>query len=166
MKEKWNRKYLTMQEPNINENVKQFYSLAKKGKALDIACGLGQNAKFLAQNGFEVDAVDISEVAIEKLQNFSNIHTFCQDIDAFEFKKEYYNLIVCTNFFDRSIAHKIIESLKKDGIFICEVFTYKSSVNPEFVAHKNELCQLFCELEIIHYNLIEDETKAILVGKK
>ncbi|BCD60326.1 MULTISPECIES: bifunctional 2-polyprenyl-6-hydroxyphenol methylase/3-demethylubiquinol 3-O-methyltransferase UbiG [unclassified Nitratiruptor] len=166
MKGKWDRKYLAMQEPDINENVQQFFSLAKKGKALDIACGLGQNAKFLAQNGFEVDAVDISEVAIEKLQNLSNIHAFCQDIDAFEFKKEYYNLIICTNFFDRSIAQKIIDSLKKDGIFICEVFTYKSSMNPAFVAQKNELCQLFCKLEIIHYNLTQNETKAILVGKK
>jgi 2-polyprenyl-3-methyl-5-hydroxy-6-metoxy-1,4-benzoquinol methylase len=35
------------------------------GRALDLACGLGGNAVFLARRGFEVDAVDISEVGIE-----------------------------------------------------------------------------------------------------
>jgi len=34
------------------------------GRALDIGCGPGRNAIFLARNGFEVDAVDISATAI------------------------------------------------------------------------------------------------------
>lgn len=37
-------------------------------RALDLACGDGRNAAYLAQLGFEVDAVDISDVVIAALQ--------------------------------------------------------------------------------------------------
>src|ERR1700722_10615842 len=36
----------------------------KIGKALDVGCGNGRDAIFLAQQGFQVDALDISEEAI------------------------------------------------------------------------------------------------------
>ena len=35
------------------------------GRALDIAAGRGRNSLFLAELGFEVDAVDVSDVAVE-----------------------------------------------------------------------------------------------------
>src|SRR3989337_1261007 len=46
--------------------VELFYLLPKKGRVLDIACGEGRNALFLAENGYDVDAIDISGVAIER----------------------------------------------------------------------------------------------------
>src|SRR3954470_5848055 len=36
------------------------------GRALEIGCGTGTNAIFLAQHGFDVLGIDISEVAVEK----------------------------------------------------------------------------------------------------
>lgn len=38
--------------------------LISPGRALDVGCGPGRNALFLARNGFQVDAVDISATAI------------------------------------------------------------------------------------------------------
>ncbi len=38
------------------------------GRALELGCGTGTNAVFLAQQGFEVTAVDISPLAIEQAQ--------------------------------------------------------------------------------------------------
>ena len=38
----------------------------KPGRALDLGCGSGANAIWLAQRGWQVTAVDFSEVAIEK----------------------------------------------------------------------------------------------------
>ena len=37
-------------------------------RALDVACGAGRNALFLAGLGFEVDAVDVSDVAVDRLR--------------------------------------------------------------------------------------------------
>jgi len=37
-----------------------------RGRGLDVACGAGRNALYLAANGFAVTAVDISAVALER----------------------------------------------------------------------------------------------------
>ena len=39
--------------------------LIKKGKTLDLCCGTGTNTVYLAEKGFEVTAIDISERATE-----------------------------------------------------------------------------------------------------
>ena len=41
----------------------------KPGKALDLGCGQGRNALFLAQQGFDVTAVDQNELSLEILQS-------------------------------------------------------------------------------------------------
>jgi len=40
------------------------------GKILDIACGEGRNAAALAAKGFQVSALDFSQVALERAQKF------------------------------------------------------------------------------------------------
>ena len=42
--------------------------LAGGGRALDVACGDGRNALYLAQLGYMVDAIDVSDVAIDALR--------------------------------------------------------------------------------------------------
>lgn len=162
---KWNRKYKENPTlPSVNKYVQRFYRLAKGNRALDIACGRGQNAIFLAQKGFEVDAVDISSEALKNLQQVPNIQTYNMDIDKFVFKK--YDLVVVTNFLQRSIFSKMQRALKVNGVVIYETFTYKSAMNPEYCLRPNELVQSFCDMEIVFYQLIHKETKAILVARK
>jgi SAM-dependent methyltransferase len=65
----WNRRYegselLWTAEAN-RFLVDEIGSLAS-GRALDLACGEGRNAVWLAERGFEVDAVDFADVALEK----------------------------------------------------------------------------------------------------
>ena len=69
MKEKWNKRYSARNIGQLKQRpsdwlVRHQPLLEKqpKGKALDIACGNGRNARFLANLGFEVDALDISDV--------------------------------------------------------------------------------------------------------
>ena len=69
MKEFWNERY---SEPNFaygcnpNDFLKQNLFKIKKGKLLFPAEGEGRNAVFAAQNGFEVEAFDISKSGKEK----------------------------------------------------------------------------------------------------
>jgi SAM-dependent methyltransferase len=52
----------------VDEELMRASQLVQPGYALDIGCGLGRNTLHLAQNGFQVKAVDRSEVAIKYLQ--------------------------------------------------------------------------------------------------
>jgi 2-polyprenyl-3-methyl-5-hydroxy-6-metoxy-1,4-benzoquinol methylase len=81
-----------------NPFLKNHVHLLPKGRALDIASGEGRNAVFLAQNGFEVDAVDISEKGLMKARKLARekgvkINTFPVDLDQYQIEKEQYNLI-------------------------------------------------------------------------
>ena len=101
---KWNKKYT--ENPRLLESreasiiVQRFSKLASGKKALDIACGTGRNTLYLAQNGFEIDALDISAVAlqelsqhIKKVTDLSFIHTQLVDLDQYNPPLSHYNLI-------------------------------------------------------------------------
>ncbi len=66
-------------------------------KVLDVGCGEGQDALFLARNGYHVSAFDASSVGIEKAKQSANrldlpIHFFTADINVFR-AEEHYDII-------------------------------------------------------------------------
>jgi len=75
---KWNKKYQTESIPNeLSTILKQFFKLADGKKALDVAAGNGRNALFLADQGFAVDAVDISDAGLMQFAaKHPGIHIF------------------------------------------------------------------------------------------
>lgn len=154
-KERWNEKY--QDNPMPDEPIKlisQYARLATGNRALDIACGMGRHSKYLASLGFEVDALDISSVAIEQLQDIPNIHAKEVDFDTYALPKEQYDLIVCTYFLERRLFPQIIEALRPNGIILMETFLYdpqneRKASNPDFLLKKGELEASFgkaCEL--------------------
>ena len=163
-KVRWNDKYRNGTLPQTTIEVVKEYSKkvrAKNGcnkKALDIACGMGRNAKLLASMGFEVDALDISEVAIEHLEDIENIHAKVVDFDSYKLKENTYDLIVCTYFLERKLFPQIELALRDGGIFIMETFMHDElneniPSNKDFLLDKGELEQTFCKAyEIIYLN--------------
>ena len=98
-KERWDAKHSKNMIPQTPiKLVSEYAKLATGKQALDIACGNGRHSKYLASLGFEVDALDISSVAIEQLQGTPHINAIEVDFDTYTFKKEKYDLIVCTYF--------------------------------------------------------------------
>ena len=180
-REKWNKKYESgeylLKDPS--EIIKKFYHLAPKGYALDIACGLGRNALFLAEKGFIVDAMDISDIALEKLKNKENINPIRADLDIYNLPEEKYSLVLNINYLNRRLFPQIKESLIKGGILIFQTFTlhnekgFMQPKNKDFLLRKNELLKAFSDLYIIYYEEKEiikpDNEKAFissLVAKK
>lgn len=53
----------------VHSEVLEAVGIVPAGKALDLGCGQGRNALFLAQHGFDVTAVDQNELALEILQS-------------------------------------------------------------------------------------------------
>lgn len=74
-REDWNARYNTTdllwhEEPN-QFLVEQVTDLSP-GRALDLACGEGRNAIWLAEQGWETTGIDFSSVALEKARAFAN----------------------------------------------------------------------------------------------
>lgn len=162
-KERWDRKYRENESPNEPVAiVKKYAKLSPGRQVLDIACGMGRNSKFLASEGFKVDALDISPIALSHLENFPNIHTKEVDFDSYVLPKEKYDLIVCTYFLKRSLFIPMIEALKPNGIIIMETFLYNphnenAPSNPAFLLNEGELEGVFDDrCELLHIREYED----------
>jgi len=70
--ERWDARYASTDlvwSAGPNVFVEEELSYLPPGRALDLACGEGRNALWLAQRGWDVTAVDFSKVAIEKGRN-------------------------------------------------------------------------------------------------
>ncbi len=167
---KWNEKYkntpklLEDREPSIKliEAIKH----TKGNKALDIACGAGKNSIYLARNNFFIDSMDISDIALKTLdkKGYKNINTIQIDLEEeFVLNKNSYDIIVQTNFLDRTIIPKLINSLKKDGIIFIETYMHHSSnekepSNSNFLLKQKELQKLFKDdFELIDYDEFDNE---------
>ena len=69
------------------------------GRALDLACGEGRNAIWLAKRGWAVTAVDYSDVAIERARKLAategvEVEWVCADLTSYEPDPEAFALVV------------------------------------------------------------------------
>jgi len=156
-KERWDEKHAKNMMPQTPiKLVSDYANLATGKQALDIACGNGRHSKYLASLGFEVDALDISPVAIEQLQSVPHIHAVEVDFDTYRLEKNKYDLIVCTYFLERKLFPQMIEALKPNGIILMETFLHdkdneRTPSNPAFRLNEGELEAYFDhEMEILH----------------
>ena len=165
-KERWERRYASSSHiPALCATLESYYHLAPIGRALDIACGVGQNSLFLAQKGFLVDAVDFAKSAIDRIPPHPNIMPILSDMNDFSMGEGRYDLILCANYLERSLFEPIKRALKPGGIVIFETFTYKKQgMNPRYLLGPNELLKAFLDLEVLHYELKGE--RAAIVAKK
>ncbi len=179
-REKWNKKYQNNPIPDTPiELVTKYAKLSTGSKALDVACGMGRHSKYLVSLGFEVDALDVSSLAIESLQGIKNINPKEVDFDTHTLPKNSYDLIICTFFLKRELFSQMIDALNENGILIYETFVYhpdNEQVPSErsFLLEEGELESMFKDdLELIESREYWHETmkgfkmkKASLVARK
>jgi tellurite methyltransferase len=68
-RDKWDERYRSgsyEDRTHPTALVATWLPLLRAGTALDVACGAGRNALFLAASGFQVDALDISAVGLDR----------------------------------------------------------------------------------------------------
>ena len=146
-----------------NSFLRRHIALLPKAKALDLAAGEGRNAVFLAQHGFKVDAVDISEIGLRKTQELAGkgrvrVHTILADLDSYPIKRGEYNLITNFYFLSRNIIPKMKRGLKKGGMVVLETYLLQhrrlhtgGPKNPKYFLKPNEPLQLFKGFRILVY---------------
>lgn len=147
----------------------------KEGRALDLGAGQGRNSVWLAQQGFNVEARDISEQGVNAIQQNavkSNVSIETIKSDAREGLDKAYDAILLINllhFMNRADALKVIEDVKEhtvpNGINIVNAFTKKGDFYAIpgqanfFFAEIGEIKELYKDWNILEYR--EYETKAV-----
>ena len=144
------------------------------GHALDCGAGDGRNSLFLAENGFDVDAVDISSVACEQLQSAADarnvsVRAHVGDITSFDFPKNY-DLVVMAfvlQHLTRDEARQFIVEAQKhtsdNGVHVIGAQTVNGDffrANPQtenFFDAGNDLKELYSEWKILEYYVANKE---------
>ncbi len=120
-----------------NPTLEKYLNKIPQGKALDIGAGSGKNSLFLAQNGFQVKAIDKDKQEIAKLKQMAKenkllIKTEVIDIKDLNFKEKEYSLIIASaslDFLKKSeleiIFKKIKKALKLNGFIYLLAFSIK-----------------------------------------
>lgn len=177
--ETWNRRYagdefLFGTEPNawLAEHVG---ALTKGGRILSVADGEGRNSVWLARQGFQVDAFDISERAVEKARAFAKrvgvgVNFALADVDSFAWPEAAYDGVVAifVQFADPvtrvRLFERIVRSLKPGGALILQGYTPKQleyrTGGPPNLSHlytRDLLESAFSELSVIELRDYEAE---------
>jgi len=139
-----------------------------RGRALDVASGIGRNALYLAKLGFEVDAIDISTAALDRLSDTAksqgvNVTCIQADLDAADLPADSYDLIVMVRYTNAELIARLLPKLTSSGFFLCEehLATEREVIgpsNPAFRMAANELLHLAGNLRVLFYKegVVED----------
>jgi 2-polyprenyl-3-methyl-5-hydroxy-6-metoxy-1,4-benzoquinol methylase len=143
----------------LTENI----DLLPVGRALDIAMGSGRNAIYLAGMGFRVEGIDISSEAVQNTLNSAReagvtIQAEVVDLQgSYHIKKEYYDVIICFNYLQRSLISSIKDGLRSGGVVVYETFIidqaqlFGKPSNPDYLLKHNELLDMFREFRCLRY---------------
>ena len=132
-----------------------------RGRALDVACGRGRNAIHLAANGYAVDAMDISDVALAGARERADatgvaVNWIEADLEQPDIARAAYDVIVIARFLDRPLIPRVIDALRPGGHVVYD-HHYISPVDVDgpksrrFRARPNELLERFRALRVLFY---------------
>lgn len=182
----WNLKFergetsLTQPDPFFISAYQRFADrlFPNAGAALDLACGLGRHALWLASRSWEVSAVDVSDVAIEKvrlaaIQLNLKLDLCAADAADYEFEPTCFDLVVLFYHVDRRLFPKIVSSLKRGGLLICKARLRRNSAMAESSYNtdpldKDELVSLVPSLEVVYHKERSVRERGVVefVGRK
>lgn len=179
LEEKYNRLYseneTTFAAGKPDVVVEDIIKFRSSGSVLELGAGEGRNALFLADNGFQVTAQDISTVGLDKINKLArakglNIDTELKDISTIDLADNF-DVLVCTfvlHHLKREQALDLIRQMQIhtniDGLNVISTFTedgdfYRNNPDTDnFYLKAEELKDLYDTWEILEYS--ENEGQA------
>jgi len=130
-RDRWNERYAGKElmwsaGPNM-----LFAELAREvvpGRALDVAAGEGRNALWLAEQGWQVDAIDFSDVGIEKGRQIADrrqvsVNWIVDDVSIHDFGLHQYDMVAALYLHTApeeraSWLQRIIDAVRPGGSFV------------------------------------------------
>lgn len=139
------------------------------GKALDIGCGTGRNSLYLNQIGFQIDAFDINQMSIQKLneiiqtEKLQNIHTGIRDLNIDQNINSTYDFIFSTvvmMFLQPETIPPLIQNMQQAthlggfNLIVCAMDSVDYPILPDFPFSfkENELHAYYQHWSILKYN--------------
>ncbi|KFZ37871.1 SAM-dependent methyltransferase [Shewanella mangrovi] len=170
--------YVYGTEPNqfLAENVQQL----PQGKVLCLADGEGRNSVFLAKQGYQVTAVDLSQVGLAKAAKLAasqevSVEYIHADLAEFEFGTEQWDGIVSVfchlpSSLRQQVHQRALQGLKKNGVFLLEGYTPRQLAfgtgGPkmlDLLLEPEALASDFADAQILHLAEVERD---IIEGDK
>ena len=180
--DRWNKKYFNhhysdsiIPDPLLVENQ---CLLSGKGNALHLACGVCDNALFLAKLGYGSFAIDGSVTALrfgkrKAKANELNLLGFVADLDSYPLPVAYFDVVVVLRYLNRDLIDPMRRAMRSDGILLFQTFNkrflkQKPTFSEEYVLNDGELMDWFGDWHCIKTNddAKNQMTQSFWVGKK
>lgn len=186
-KAQWNQRYsqgshgALEPDPLLINACSEFLTGAPPGLALDVAGGVGRHALWLAERGWRVKLVDISEVGLEwarknaaELAAQQNIDFEALDLNTTStLGRQQYDLVLVFFYLRRELFPALVEALKPGGFLICKTYSVEQlnfkggPSHPMYLLEQNELLHAFRSLRILYYReTVKGKGVAELVAQK
>jgi 2-polyprenyl-3-methyl-5-hydroxy-6-metoxy-1,4-benzoquinol methylase len=132
------------------------------GRALDVACGFGGTALYLASLGYRVDAVDVSNVGLARAQAEAErrglrINFVQADLACWSVPSPRYDLVVVFYYLNRDLMPRLIAGLRPGGLLFqatrnTRYLSIRPNFDPAYLLELGELCRFAANagLEILH----------------
>jgi SAM-dependent methyltransferase len=135
--------------------------IPRAGRALDVACGRGRHALFLAEHGWMVRALDRDAHAIDALRSEAARRGLAVQADVVDLEaadtdlgREAYDLIVVVHYLHRPLFPALLQALAPGGYLLYETFTVDQArrgrpSNPDFLLRHGELRERLAPLAVL-----------------
>lgn len=160
----WNQHYLAREvgeQTPADVLLLNQHLLPGNGHALDYACGLAPNGCWLAHRGYRVTAIDNSEMAVSKVNQYARHYTLplqaqTRDLENNPLRDTQFDVIVVGFFLHRPTLPLLKTLLTPGGLlfyqtFSGEAFQGRGPSNPEFRLKPGELLDCFCDMQVLYY---------------
>jgi tellurite methyltransferase len=129
-RDKWDARYRAgaySERAHPTALLAEWLDRSPRGRALDIACGAGRNAVFLAAAGYTVDAVDISSAGLERGRAAADergvaVSWCCADLEELPgaLPRGPYDLVVWVRYVNAALWPEIVSRLAPGGQVLVE----------------------------------------------
>ncbi|MGX5203155.1 methyltransferase domain-containing protein [Aliikangiella sp. IMCC44632] len=132
-------------------------------RALDIGCGGGRDAVYLALHGCQVVAVDYQQAAISKVSELAKQHSVKVTAQVLDLEIENnaldqidgeFDIISVVRYLHRPLLSQIKRKLKPHGFVAYQTFSegceaFGKPKNPRFILKNGELAKVFSDFKIL-----------------
>jgi SAM-dependent methyltransferase len=119
------------------------------GRVLDVACGNGRHARYVAERGHAVEAVDRDASLLARLGGVPRITARCADLESgpWPYEGQRFAGIVVVNYLHRPLFPRLMAALAPEGLLIYETFAagnerYGRPSNPAYLLQPGELLEV------------------------